>query len=176
MYTVEAFFDVAAKTAAEGKPLLLPAAPNTIVHALHVDDCAEAYVAIATHPNRKEVEGQTFNISAQRYETVDEVAQALTVEYGIQGGLQYVDSSTLKEGEDPWPPGIISFPQWTDSTKLTSLTGWKHHRPLFSESIHVYRLGYEATSVAGHENISKTSGILQAWTRQTRPTSASAKG
>ncbi|GJC87855.1 hypothetical protein ColLi_10693 [Colletotrichum liriopes] len=161
----KAFFDVAAKAAAEGNPLLLSASPNNIVHALHVDDCAEAYVAIAAHPSRAEVEGQVFNISAQRYETVDEVAQALRIEYGIQGGLQYVEISALKEGEDPWPPGIINFPQWTDSTKLTNVTGWKHHRPLFSESIHVYRLAYEETKAAGHENISKVDGYLQAWTK-----------
>ncbi|EFQ35781.1 NAD dependent epimerase/dehydratase [Colletotrichum graminicola] len=161
----KAFFDVAAKTGAEGKPLLLPAAPSTIVHALHVDDCAEAYVAIAAHPNRAEVEGQAFNISAQRYETVDEVARALAVEYGIQGGLQYAEPSSLKEGEDPWPPGIISFPQWTDSTKLTRLTGWKHRRPLFHESIHVYRLAYEASRAAGHDNIRRVDGYLQAWTK-----------
>ncbi|KAK1963426.1 NAD dependent epimerase/dehydratase [Colletotrichum sublineola] len=161
----KAFFDVATKTAAEGKLLLLPTSPDTIVHALHVDDCAEAYVAIAAHPDRFEVEGQVFNISAQRYETVDEVARALAVEYGIKDGLHYVEPSSLKEGEDPWPPGIINFPQWTDSTKLTRLTGWKHHRPLFSESIHVYRLAYEASKAAGHDNIRRIDGYLQAWTR-----------
>ncbi|KAK1974599.1 NAD dependent epimerase/dehydratase [Colletotrichum cereale] len=161
----KAFFDVAAGAAAKGKPLLLPASPNTIVHALHVDDCAEAYVAIAAHPNRAEVEGQAFNISAQRYETVDEVSRALAAEYEISKGLHYVEPSSLEEGEDPWPPGIISFPQWTDSTKLTRLTGWKHRRPLFSESIHVYRLAYEASKAAGHENIRRVDGYLQAWTR-----------
>ncbi|KZL79756.1 nad dependent epimerase [Colletotrichum incanum] len=155
----KAFFDVAAKAAAEGKPLLLTASPNNILHALHVDDCAEAYVAIAAHPSRAEVEGQVFNISAQRYETLEEVAQALRIEYGIRGGLQYVEASALNVGEDPWPLAVISFPQWVDSTKLTNLTGWKHHRPLFSESIHVYRLAYEATKAAAHENISKPYNI-----------------
>ncbi|GJC93123.1 NAD dependent epimerase/dehydratase [Colletotrichum higginsianum] len=161
----KAFFDVAAKAAAEGRPLLLPTPPNTIVHALHVDDCAEAYVAIAAHPDRAGVEGHVFNISAQRYETVDEVARALAGEYAIAGGLEYVEPGSLKEGEDPWPPGIINFPQWTDSTKLTRLTGWRHRRPLFSESIHVYRLAYEATKAAGHENISRVDGYLKAWTK-----------
>ncbi|WYZ38302.1 hypothetical protein EsH8_III_000216 [Colletotrichum jinshuiense] len=161
----KAFFDVAAKAAAEGKPLLLPTPPNTIAHALHVDDCAEAYVAIAAHPNRAEVANQVFNISAQRYETVDEIAHALASEYGIKGGLKYVDPSDLKEGEDPWPPGIINFPQWTDSTKLTNLTGWKHRRPLFSESINVYRLACDAAKAAGHENIRKIDGFLKAWTK-----------
>ncbi|OLN97096.1 putative sugar dehydratase/epimerase YfnG [Colletotrichum chlorophyti] len=159
------FFEIAAKAVAEGKPLLLTATPNTIVHALHVDDCAEAYVAIATHADRAEVEGQVFNISAQRYETVDEVARALANEYEVKGGLAYVEPSELKEGEDPWPAGIINFPQWTDSTKLTNLTGWRHHRPLFSESVHVYRLAYEATRAAGNENIKRIDSVLQSWNK-----------
>ncbi|OHE97732.1 NAD dependent epimerase/dehydratase [Colletotrichum orchidophilum] len=161
----QAFFIVASKAAAEGKPIVLPAPPNTILHALHVDDCGDAYVAIASHPNRNEVGGQSYNISAQRYETLDEVAQALVKEYQIKDGLKYVDAADVTDGEDNWPPGIINFPQWTDSTKLTKLTGWKHRRPLFSESIHVYRLAYEATKAAGHENIQKVGGLLEAWTK-----------
>ncbi|KAI8280227.1 putative sugar dehydratase/epimerase YfnG [Colletotrichum sp. SAR 10_99] len=162
----KAFFDVAAKAAADGKPLLLPAPPNTIVHALHVDDCGEAYVAIASHVNTSEVEGQVFNISAQRYETVDEVAKALVKEYNITAGLKYVDPSELKDDENPWPNGIINFPQWTDSTKLTNLTGWKHHRPLFSEGLHVYRVAFEAAKASGHEGVKRTSGYLEALTKQ----------
>ncbi|EQB51841.1 hypothetical protein CGLO_08575 [Colletotrichum gloeosporioides Cg-14] len=152
----KAFFDVAAKAAADGKPLLLPTPPNTIVHALHVDDCGEAYVAIASHVNRSEAEGQVFNISAQKYETVDEVAKALVKEYNITGGLKYVDPLELKDDENPWPNGIINFPQWTDSTKLTNLTGWKHHRPLFSEGLHVYRVAFEAAKASGHEGVKRT--------------------
>ncbi|KAH0432460.1 nad dependent epimerase [Colletotrichum camelliae] len=162
----KAFFDVAAKAAADGKPLLLPTPPNTIVHALHVDDCGDAYVAIASHGNTSEVEGQVFNISAQKYETVDEVAKALVKEYNITGGLKYVDPSELKDGENPWPNGIINFPQWTDSTKLTNLTGWKHHRPLFSEGLHVYRVAFEAAEASGHEGVKRASGFLEALTKQ----------
>ncbi|KAJ0369434.1 hypothetical protein COL26b_010423 [Colletotrichum chrysophilum] len=162
----KAFFDVAAKAAADGKPLLLPTPPNTIVHALHVDDCGDAYVAIASHVNRSEVEGQVFNISAQKYETVDEVSQALVKEYNITRGLKYVDPSELKDDENPWPNGIINFPQWTDSTKLTNLTGWKHHRPLFSEGLHVYRVAFEAAKASGHEGVKRTSGYLEALTKQ----------
>ncbi|KAF9874980.1 nad dependent epimerase [Colletotrichum karsti] len=161
----KAFFDVAAKAAAEGKPLLLPVSPDTIIHALHVDDCGEAYVAIASHPNIEEIEGQTFNISAQTYETVDKIADALVKEYDIKAGKKYVDASDLKEGENPWPPGIIDFPQWTDSSKLTNLTGWKHHRPLFAENLHVYRIACDAAKVAGHEGIKRIDGYLEAWTK-----------
>ncbi|KAI3552873.1 NAD dependent epimerase/dehydratase [Colletotrichum abscissum] len=160
----QAFFNVASKAAAEGKPLILTAPPTTILHALHVDDCGDAYVAIASHSNVAEIDGQAFNISAQSYETLDKVAQALVKEYQIKIGLRYIDEADAKEGET-WPPGIINFPQWTDSTKLTKLTGWKHRRPLFTESIHDYRLAYEATKAAGHENIKKVDGLLEAWTK-----------
>ncbi|KAJ0295405.1 hypothetical protein COL5a_000173 [Colletotrichum fioriniae] len=160
----QAFFNVASRAAAEGKPLVLTAPPSTILHALHVDDCGDAYVAIASHTDVAGIDGQAFNISAQSYETLDKVAQALVKEYHIKDELKYIDEADAKEGE-MWPPGIINFPQWTDSTKLTKLTGWKHRRPLFAESIHVYRLAFEATKAAGHENIKKVDGLLEAWTK-----------
>ncbi|KXH68870.1 NAD dependent epimerase/dehydratase [Colletotrichum salicis] len=160
----QAFFIVASKAAAEGKPIILTAPPNSILHALHVDDCGDAYVAIASHPKVSEIDGQAFNISAQSYETLDKVAKALAKEYQVKNGLKYIDEADAKEDEI-WPPSIINFPQWTDSTKLTKLTGWKHRRPLFTESMHVYRLAYEATKAAGHENIFKVDSLLGAWTK-----------
>ncbi|TEA15280.1 hypothetical protein C8034_v002699 [Colletotrichum sidae] len=157
------FLDVAARSAGQGRPLVLPTSPDAILHALHVDDCGEAYVALASHPRRSEVECQVFNISAQRYETVDDVALALVREYRVEKGLEYVEASDLEDGESPWPAGIIDFPQWTDSSKLTSLTGWKHRRPLFSEGLHTYRIAYEAAKTAGHEGIKKIDDILAVW-------------
>ncbi|KAF6827378.1 NAD dependent epimerase/dehydratase [Colletotrichum musicola] len=162
----KAFLDVAANAAAKDKPIILPVPAESVLHALHVDDCAEAYVAIASHPDRTEVEGQVFNISAQRYETVDEMARALAKEYGVRCGLKYVKESELGEGENPWPSGIINFPQWTDSSKLTRLTGWKHRRPLFSENLHAYRIACDAAKVAGHEGIKKIDGYLEAFTKK----------
>lgn len=139
--------------------------PDTICHSLHVDDCADAYVAIASHPSRGEVEGQVFNISARRYETVDQIGRALVAEYGIAGGVEFVeDAAKLAPGQsNPWPPMLIDFPQWTGSDKLRRVTGWSDRRPLFSESVHVYRLAYEAMQEKGHENIQKVNQILQAF-------------
>ncbi|KJR87548.1 NAD dependent epimerase/dehydratase [Sporothrix schenckii 1099-18] len=159
------FFSVAAQVAATaGRPLVVPRPANTIVHALHVDDCAEAYVAIASHPRRAEVEGHVFNISAHRYETLDEVAQALVKEYGIQGGgPQYVDPSELATEQNLWPPGIIDFPQWTDSTKLRKVTGWQDHRPLFSEALHVYRIAAEAAEAIGNETVQRSNALAKSF-------------
>lgn len=150
-----AFFEVAANCARSKQPLLLPVPPSSICHALHVDDCGDAYVAIAGHTRREEVQGQVFNISSRRYETVDEISKALADEYGIAAGLKYVSSEELAPGGNPWPPALIDFPQWTGSEKLRSVTGWSDVRPLFTEALHVYRVAYEAALAAGHENIEK---------------------
>ena len=151
----QAFFTVAEKARAAQKPLVVDVPANSILHALHVDDCGDAYVALAAHPNRKELESQAFNISARRYETVDEVMVALVREYDVPG-VEYIDrEKAVSEKQDRWPPALIDFPQWTGSEKLRRVTGWKDHRPLFSEAIHVYRLAYEVAHATGHENIAK---------------------
>lgn len=154
------FLSVANQASMDDRSLVMPTRPESIVHSMHVDDCADAYVAIAAHPRPGEVSGQVFNISARRYETVDEVGRALVAEYGISKGLEYVDEKDLKEGQNPWPPLLVDFPQWTGSEKLRKITGWQDHRPLFSEAVHVYRVAYEAAQSAGHENIQKVNKIL----------------
>jgi nucleoside-diphosphate-sugar epimerase len=150
-----AFFKVGEQTAKSGKPLLLTAPPTSICHSLHVDDCGDAYVAIAAHPQREDVEGQVFNISARRYETVADIAKALEAEYGLKAGTKYANPAELAPGENPWPAMLIDFPQWTGSNKLRNITGWQDLRPLFSEGIHTYRVAYEAAEAQGHENIWK---------------------
>jgi nucleoside-diphosphate-sugar epimerase len=51
---------------------------------MHVDDCGEAYVALAEHPWRRDIGGECFNISSYRFETLEEIAEALVKEYGIK--------------------------------------------------------------------------------------------
>lgn len=50
---------------------------------MQADDCVTLampiYVVIASHPCREEAAGQVFNIPACRYETVDEIGEALVV-------------------------------------------------------------------------------------------------
>ncbi|KAE8372775.1 hypothetical protein BDV26DRAFT_273461 [Aspergillus bertholletiae] len=149
------FFEAAAQSINTQLPLLIPVLPSSICHALHVDDCGDAYVAIAGHPRREEVEGEIFNISSRRYETVDEIATKLVAEYGITAGVKYIDPGSLTPDENPWPPALIDFPQWTGSAKLRAVTGWHDVRPLFTEAIHTYRLAYEAAATASHENIER---------------------
>lgn len=163
------FFEVAQRAAAKAtRALVVPVRPDSICHSLHVDDCGDAYVALASCAPEA-VAGQVFNISARRYETVDEIGRALVAEYdGLEeGGVQYVDASELARSdvvvEDPgprWPPFLIDFPQWTGSDKLRRVTGWTDHRPMFTEALHVYRVAYEAAKRAGHENVLKVGGFM----------------
>lgn len=115
--------------------------PNTIMHSLHVDDCAEAYVRLADHPAREDVAGQAFNISNASYETVEQVCQALAKAYGLP--LELVAPLGLVSFTST--DGLTNFSQWVSSEKLRKITGWKEKRPTFTEGIQGYRMAYEAT-------------------------------
>ena len=133
-------FDIAAKAAEKGV-LELHADPNSIMHGTHVDDCADAYVAIA-EADRDVVKGQCYNISSHRYETLDEVAQALVRDYDIRDGVKYLPAPA-KSGIDVVQM-LFGFSQWVGSEKVRRDVGWRDRRMLFSEAVHVYRKAYEA--------------------------------
>ncbi|KAI4867694.1 NAD(P)-binding protein [Hypoxylon rubiginosum] len=123
---------------------------NTILHSCHVDDCAEAYLALAEHPDRAAVAGQCFNISARRYETLAELAEALTAEYRLRGGVVPASAGDRSaNGADL----ALGYSQWVDSTKIRRLTGWTDKRMLLSENLHVYRIAYEEAARRGHEGV-----------------------
>lgn len=157
------FFVVARQAAEEGKRLTMEAPPNNAVQGLHVDDCADAYVAIASHPRPDEVCGQVFNISSHRYETVDEIARALVKEYNIPNDPEYVKAENQEKIQ--WLPLLLNFPQWVDSTKLRRITGWRDRRSLFSEALHVYRIAFEAAEEIGDEGVRKVRALSARATR-----------
>ncbi|KAK5998535.1 hypothetical protein PT974_00915 [Cladobotryum mycophilum] len=135
----------ASERAAGMDMLVIPGNPKSIMHGLHVDDAGEAYVSLAEHADRSAISGQAFNISGHRYETAQEVADALAREYGFSEGAKFVHP---KEPYPPFPNGlhfVFSFSQWVSSEKLRGLTGWTDKRMLFCEGTHVYRLAFEAT-------------------------------
>lgn len=135
------FFDTAAAAKREGKALRLQADPRTILHSVNVDDCGEAYVALANHPDRSQVAGQCFNISAgKRYETVGSIADALILLYGIKEGLAF-DPPDPARLDDANP--LLAFSQWVGSEKIRKLTGWRDGRPMFAEGLSQYRQEYE---------------------------------
>ena len=116
------FFKLAAKGKEKGV-LELHEDPRTILHAMHVDDCAEAYVALAEHPHRAVIRGQCYNIAAYRYETLDEIAKALVKEYDIGGGVNYLPQKEGTSFEVIWERAVLGFSQWTGSAKLRKDVG-----------------------------------------------------
>lgn len=149
-------FDVATR-AAEGGILELPSNPRSILHGAHVDDCAEAYVAIAEHP--QVVKGQCYNISGHRYETLEEVTKALVKEYDIRGEVKFVSA------EDSGLPllvhGLIGASQWVGSEKVRKDVGWRDKRPLFTEGLHAYRGAYEAAVEQKDGNVQRVQETIR---------------
>jgi nucleoside-diphosphate-sugar epimerase len=131
-------FDLAASS---DSVLLLMAVPGAIMHSLHVDDCGDAYVSLAEHPRRDEVVGHAFNISNARYETAQQIGDALARAYGLTLAFE------APTGDGQIGRGVHSlanFWQWVGSAKLRELTGWTECRPTFVQGIDEYRLAYEA--------------------------------
>ena len=136
-----ALFDLASRSESV---LQILGDPNAVMHSLHVDDCADAYVGLAQHPKRDEVARQAFNISNGKYETAQEVGEALAKSYGL----------TVEFAAPPGDLSMLSvhalanFWQWVSSDKLRALTGWSERRSAFVEGIEEYRLAYEASRQA----------------------------
>lgn len=150
-------FDVATKAAEKGV-LELRADPKSIMHGTHVDDCAEAYVALA-EADRDVVKGQCYNISGRRYETLEEVANALVEEYKIEHGVKYLPEKE-KNGVDVVQL-LIGFSQWVGSEKLRRDLGWRDKRQLFSQAVHTYRKAYEAAVAQQHDNVQKIQSFVR---------------
>ncbi|GAA5896715.1 hypothetical protein JCM6882_005018 [Rhodosporidiobolus microsporus] len=119
-----------------------PGDARTVLHGCHVDDAAEAYVAVAAHPERKDVAGQAFNVSNRSFNTLEEIARAASKEYGIE-----VRCDAGAAGPDDLP--VVSYSQWVSSDRVRKLTGWEEKRPGFVEGFHQYRLEYEQSLEGG---------------------------
>lgn len=134
-------FDLAAKS--EGV-LKLIADPDAIMHSLHVDDCAEAYVMLAEYPDRAKVSQQAYNISNSKYETAQDIGEALAKSYGLklefEAPVGEVDFSSVH--------GLANFWQWVGSDKIRADIGWKEKKSTFITGIEEYRLAYEARKKA----------------------------
>ncbi|KAH7407623.1 hypothetical protein BKA64DRAFT_425733 [Cadophora sp. MPI-SDFR-AT-0126] len=153
-------FFIAAEQAREKGVLEIDENPETVLHAMHVDDCADAYVALAEHADRKAISGQCYNISAAEYETLDDIAGALVKEYKIEGGVEYVKGEEGRKAPDVNVDRMLmGFSQWVGSEKLRKQTGWTDRRLLFTAGIHQYRIAFE-------EARKKGLGLLQAFVKK----------
>lgn len=128
--------------ASSNTTLTLIANPEAIMHSLHVDDCAEAYVALAEHPDREQISNQAFNISNTNYETVEEIGTALASIYGLEFQLDIPEREIQL---DLSVHSLANYQQWIDATKIRMITGWKEERLPFVEGIEQYRMAYEAS-------------------------------
>ncbi len=127
--------------ASSGSTLTLIANPNAIMHSLHVDDCAEAYVKLAEHPKREEVAQQAFNISNAKYETAQQIGEALAKSYHLELKFEEPESDMML---DLSVHSLANFSQWVDSSKIRNVTGWSEKRIPFIDGIEQYRMAYEA--------------------------------
>ncbi|KAK0705721.1 hypothetical protein B0T21DRAFT_377445 [Apiosordaria backusii] len=153
----------------EERTLDFTADEGTIMHGLHIDDCGEGYVALATtalwggpgvgglNDGRRAVAGEVFNISGRRYETLREVGTALALEYGFGNGARFgVTREELPAAASGQNCDLVfAWSQWVSSEKIRNLTGWGDKRPLFSENTQVYRLAYEAAAESGMDDVAK---------------------
>ncbi|MCJ1444979.1 MAG: hypothetical protein MMC23_005483 [Stictis urceolatum] len=147
------FFEMAEKAAAaekngNGTGLYIGVDKNTIYHACHVDDVGDAYVRVA-ESDRDIVKGKVYNISAWKYETLEEVITSLVKEYDIQGGV------TWRQDESWELASLLDYSQWVDSGRIRSELGWHDRRLLFSSGLGVYRRSYEAAKYGGDEGIAR---------------------
>ena len=150
-------FDIATKAAEKGV-LELTADPKSIMHGTHVDDCAEAFVTIA-EADRDVVKGECFNISGHKYETLEQVANALVEDYKIKGGVKYVTEETKTQVDVVQM--LIGFSQWVDSEKLRRGVGWRDKRQPFSVAVHTYRKAYEAAVAQNHSNVQNIQSFVR---------------
>lgn len=139
-----------------GGLLELPASPDTILHGTHVDDVAAAYIALATAP-RKLVSGQTYNISARRYETLGEIVPAMEISHGVEvryRELQPQDTETF----GLYTLSLFTWPQWVGSEKIRNHLGWSDTKPLFHEGYEGYRAAFEASKLLQPEQVERVMG------------------
>ena len=141
----------------------LPSDPDVVMHALHVDDCGDAYVALAESP-REKIKGEVFNISGRRYETLNEVVEALRSEYNIKSPPNY--TGLLGQSEKAFGlqflQAVIGFSQFVSSEKIRRVTGWEDKRAMFSDDIGVYRRAYEAWRETNSGDGSRASMLREA--------------
>lgn len=131
-------FDLAARSR---DVLTIVGDPDAVMHSCHVDDCAEAYVALAEHPDRSAIANQAYNISNQRYETAREIGEALARSYRLDLAFEAPDRE-FSYGDVNW---LFNYWQWVGSDKIRAVTAWNERRAPFAKGIDQYRIAYEAS-------------------------------
>lgn len=145
----------AAKAAGRSE-LTIHSTQNSILHGTHVDDVAAAYLAIAEAP-RDIVAGQVYNISAHRYETLEELAHVVETSHNIK--VVFSDPGPADQDEFG-VNSVFNFPQWVDSTKIRRQLGWTDRKPLFHVGYDVYRKAFEQAQEDGSDQYRRSNGYV----------------
>ncbi|WP_426442147.1 NAD-dependent epimerase/dehydratase family protein [Bradyrhizobium genosp. P] len=132
-----ALFHLAAKSR---DVLTIVGDPDAVMHSCHVDDCADAYVLLAEHPDRNAIANQAYNISNRHYETAREIGEALARSYGLNLTFEAPDH----DGAAGDAARLFNFWQWVGSDKIRSATEWHEKRASFADGIDQYRAAFEA--------------------------------
>ena len=133
-----ALFDLAARSR---DVLTIVSDPDAVMHSCHVDDCAEAYVALAEHTDRRAIANQAYNVSNQRYETAREIGEALARSYGLDLAFE-APTQAYAHGD---VNRLFNYWQWVGSDKIRAATAWHERRATFVDGIEQYRLACEAS-------------------------------
>ncbi|KAJ5963059.1 hypothetical protein N7481_013364 [Penicillium waksmanii] len=162
------FFRMAEKAQKSGSVLQLRAHPKTILQFIHVDDCAQAYLALvdpknaylalADPKNRKNVEGRFIAVAGSHYETLEEIAEALVIDYQLPDDVQYLTEDGVKTALLDFV--VFGFSQWFSGKRIQEITGWTTKRSEFSKDIHTYRKAFEAADTQGHPVVEKFDTII----------------
>ncbi len=118
--------------------------PDAVMHSCHIDDCADAYVALAEHPDRRAIANQAYNIANQRYETAREIGEAIARSYALDLAFERPDRE-FKYGDVNW---LFNYWQWVGSDRIRAATAWHERRATFADGIEQYRIAYEASRSA----------------------------
>lgn len=135
------FFAMAAEAKSNSSAIKIQGNPRTIVHSMNVDVLGDAYVALSEHETRAEVAGECFNVSCgNRYETLQQIAEALAKLYSIEEGVEYeIPETSFVDGAN----ALTNFSQYVGSEKISKLTGWRDESPMFAQDLSRYRQEYE---------------------------------
>lgn len=139
--------------------------PRTILSAFHVDDCGEAYVALAELADRSRIAGRVLNVGGRGYMTTGQLLDALAREYEIPGGFRYTDSEKARRHVAGAVGSAIAWSQWLGSDEIRRITGWTDRRMPFVENLGVYRRAYECAVAAGHDDVARVQEMRKVFDR-----------
>ena len=129
--------------AASEDTISLKARPRTVMHGVHVDDSAAAYVLLAKLADRSMIASKSFNIANAEFETTQDIAAALAAAYGK--GLRFGEPDDDYSGFSAHL--LANTSQWVDSTRIRQVAGWTDVMPGLAEGMPEYRRAYEASKL-----------------------------